>query len=696
VYYQPTFTAKTAIRAAPPQWKWQWRKWMRTGVLSSMNAPDNATDHLICAVAPLDAILRLAEKVPVFPCRRDPETVVEQGRTRTYKSKSPLTERGFKDASQDPAKIRQWWKKWPEALVGVPTGTVTGFLAIDVDTHKLNAKSNAWIQEHTDVLLQTRAHSTMHNGKHYLFKLMEGAAFRCSVDTILNGEKRSGIDIRADGGYIIYWPMHGGSPFGEMIPLPDGLLDEGQRINTAPLEPLPETSTQSWQQDRPKLVHALPFVNPTSRDDWLRVGMALHLASTGSEDGFALWHLWSAGELTGETPRSYSGPQDCKFHWQSFKHDKERNKTVTIASIYKMAAEGGWGKKHDGEKLAAFPTPLVISASEFNKLDIPEREAIVEGLILTQTLIMLYAWRGLGKTMVSLALAVAVASGKPFLKWSVPVARRVLYVDGEMAASELQERLKKFCGNDVPMQLDVLASEFFYDTERESMNLAKAEHQQRFLAQLELLKAEERNPALIILDNKAALMSGVEENSSTEQEPFWNFMKVLRYYGYTVMIVHHAGKGGDQRGTSANEGLLNLVIQLEIPKSNKKNGEDADWIADSEGAAFRMTFPKKRGRRPTPHELDVELIEDFDGTFDWIMKVPKHKNNMVRVAEFIRDHHPRTRKEIATALDMAASNVSREIAKLREREILEQDEPLRIAPSGDRYMAKAAPRRDKS
>jgi RecA-family ATPase len=56
-------------------------------------------------------------------------------------------------------------------------------------------------------------------------------------------------------------------------------------------------------------------------------------------------------------------------------------------------------------------------------------------------LAMLYAARGTGKTLVALGIAFAVASGRTFLKWTAPKARRVLLIDGEMPTATPQERL---------------------------------------------------------------------------------------------------------------------------------------------------------------------------------------------------------------------------------------------------------------
>ena len=57
---------------------------------------------------------------PVFPCRRD--------------NKQPLVRRGFHAARTDEATVTQWLERWPQALIGVPTGRDdAGFVVLDID-----------------------------------------------------------------------------------------------------------------------------------------------------------------------------------------------------------------------------------------------------------------------------------------------------------------------------------------------------------------------------------------------------------------------------------------------------------------------------------------------------------------------------------------------------------------------------------
>lgn len=298
-------------------------------------------ERLMCTVAPVEAILRLAERLPVFPCRRLPEEITVRGERKLLKEKSPLTERGFRDATQDAQRIRAWWNRWPDALVGVPTGTQTGLLVIDFDQHKADGAANDWITEHSGELIATRVHATLNGGRHYLFKLPKEGEYRNGVCVTLGGIKRVGLDLRAEGGYIVWWPLHGGSASGELSPLPAGLVEE-QRIEARILAPLPAQSPQKWREDCPRVKAALAYLDPADYDTWSRAGLAIHLASDGSDDGFALWHDWSSGELSEQSPTNYCGPNDCRYHWASFKHGKDRAKLVTLGTIFELAKARGY------------------------------------------------------------------------------------------------------------------------------------------------------------------------------------------------------------------------------------------------------------------------------------------------------------------------------------------------------------------
>src|ERR1044071_1985987 len=68
---------------------------------------------------------------------------------------------------------------------------------------------------------------------------------------------------------------------------------------------------------------------------------------------------------------------------------------------------------------------LALNLVEFLSRDIPPREMLLDPFLPTQGLMMLYSWRGVGKTHTGIGIAYAAASGGAFLRWQAPKPRRV-------------------------------------------------------------------------------------------------------------------------------------------------------------------------------------------------------------------------------------------------------------------------------
>jgi hypothetical protein len=129
-----------------------------------------------------------------------------------YPNKRPACANGFKDASADPKRIVELWAGRSGLLIAVPTGAISGFDVLDID----GSAGYDWLAKHPMPL--TRVHHTRSGGLHFLFRHRRG--LRCS-----QGVVAPGVDVRGDGGYVIWWPAHGYASGGEIADWPEGVLD---------------------------------------------------------------------------------------------------------------------------------------------------------------------------------------------------------------------------------------------------------------------------------------------------------------------------------------------------------------------------------------------------------------------------------------------------------------------------------------
>src|SRR5262245_22175365 len=114
--------------------------------------------------------------------------------------KHPRTKNGLSDATTDLQTIREWWKKWPSANVGVATGAGAGFFVVDVDPDKGGKKSLSDLERQHENLPETKTALTGGGGIHHLIK-HPGVKIKNS-----ESELGSGLDVRGDGGYIVAAP----------------------------------------------------------------------------------------------------------------------------------------------------------------------------------------------------------------------------------------------------------------------------------------------------------------------------------------------------------------------------------------------------------------------------------------------------------------------------------------------------------
>lgn len=107
--------------------------------------------------------------------------------------------RGFKDASDDADVIDAWDRAQPNANVGIATGSASGILVVDIDPRNGGTDSIAKLAGGGFVFPSAPEARTGNGGRHLIFT--HDARIRSSKDRLGRG-----IDIKADGGYIVGAP----------------------------------------------------------------------------------------------------------------------------------------------------------------------------------------------------------------------------------------------------------------------------------------------------------------------------------------------------------------------------------------------------------------------------------------------------------------------------------------------------------
>lgn len=272
---------------------------------------------------------------------------------------------------------------------------------------------------------------------------------------------------------------------------------------------------------------------------------------------------------------------------------------------------------------AATPRAVkAVTAAELLRMALPAREYLLAPWLPCQGLAMVYAPRGVGKTFFALNVAYAVASGGMFLGWQAPKKRGVVYIDGEMPARTIQERLKGIADAHVPNAAEERFSIVTPDFQRDGFmpDLSRRDGQ---VAMDEIIGDAD----LIVVDNISCLCRSGIENEADSWTPVQEWALGLRARKKSVLFVHHAGKGGAQRGTSRREDVLDTVVAL------RRAGDYSPTC----GAAFEVIFEKARGFFGKDAEpLDARMITDVSGLITWVFN-RLESTSAAKVAELVKD-----------------------------------------------------------
>lgn len=228
----------------------------------------------------------------------------------------------------------------------------------------------------------------------------------------------------------------------------------------------------------------------------------------------------------------------------------------------------------------------VITSSELAALHLAPRRKLLGDWFCEGDLGFIYAFRGVGKTWLALAITRALSEGTAVGDWTAHERVKVLYIDGEMPADLMRARDKGLGRGDG--EVEFLNHEILFDRTQKVLNIVNTDLQQAITNH-----CLETGVRVVIIDNLSTLASGMKENDSAEWEKVNNWLLQFRRHKIAVILVHHAGRNGEARGTSKREDAAFWVIALDDAKGRTDDKRGARFIS-------RFTKPSRNTVEEVP------------------------------------------------------------------------------------------------
>jgi hypothetical protein len=526
-----------------------------------------------------EAAVFLAQQWPVFPCGAD---------------KAPLTAHGLHDAVADEPGVRDLFHRPGVAMIGVPTGAVSGFVAVDLDV-KEGRPGLEWLAANEHRIPRTRRHSTQSGGVHLLFAAPEGRRIRNSASKLAPG-----VDVRGDGGYVIVPPSPGYAITDDAMPapMPGWLLDLVDPPVPEPAAIAPRREVTSGDGSKYGLaaldseceaIMAAPFgqQETTLNGACLKIGALVAGGEIAAD--FAIHSLTSAAlgmaSQPGKTPWN---PSKLREKVRRDFADGQRQPrqapprqpriTVTVEPPHDWpepppydAPPEHWQAETDYQPAAPAPRsaeqpkpaqqpqprilPVVMFSDAQPKLDAND---FVEGVLSCGAMSVVYGESNSGKTFFALDMALHVAAGMQWRDREVDQGV-VLYLALEGSAAILNRVAAFKIANDMgdhvlPFAIAPVA-----------VNLLDPEADAA--AVIDTIKAVaakmESAPMLVIVDTLARAIAGGNENASEDMGALVRNGDLIREAtGAHLMWIHHSGK--DQAKGARGHSSLRAATDTEI------------------------------------------------------------------------------------------------------------------------------------
>lgn len=487
--------------------------------------------------------------------------------------------------------IRAWWEgNYQGYGIGIVTGILdngTRYFVLDIDEHDPENSGSATLkrlEQQNQPLPDTVRARTGSGGLHMLYTLADHHT------DIGNGAGRllgAGIDVRAINAQIVVAPtIHpNGNAYEweqdhaigeiEVAQAPDWLIEL--------LTPKPQTTNNTINDTYTK-----PTLHDTGSNDE-RAGTKFNRSTTWDDlllnDGWTPHHVegttfyWTRPDkhprdgvsatvnhngndnltvFTTSIANLPAGSYDRFGYWTQTRHNGDFTDAARTLNAQNEDQIGEWIKAIQQETLPTIATPPTdplatwyVDWAQLWSTENQQGEWLAEPLLARGRAHALYAGAKSGKSLLLLELAAALATGKPVLNLPKREPIPVLYIDYEMTAADIRDRLEAFGyskdDNMEHLHYVLLPSIGGLDTKAGADTVIAA--------------VTQKNIQLVIIDTTARAVEG-EENDADTLRAFYRWSGVaLKSLGVTWVRADHAGKDSakGQRGSSAKNDDVDVV-----------------------------------------------------------------------------------------------------------------------------------------
>jgi RecA-family ATPase len=210
----------------------------------------------------------------------------------------------------------------------------------------------------------------------------------------------------------------------------------------------------------------------------------------------------------------------------------------------------------------------------------PPIDYIISDLITNSSLNIFYGEAGSKKTYTALTMAVAIANGLEWLGFTTKKSP-VLIIDEESGEKRLSRRL-----SEVMKGYNCKSTGQLYFISLAGFKLDKKEDVR--IIEAEIVKT---NSKLVIFDALADIMDG-DENAKKDVQPIMNNLrKIADNTDSSIVLIHHANKGGGYRGSSAIKASSDLMVQvtsdlddsvINFKTEKNRDGSYISWSAEAQ------------------------------------------------------------------------------------------------------------------